>query len=753
MSRGFCIFIIVTASLLVASCSVTKKVPEGDALYLGARIKLQDPGLSRRTKKELVSFLEERTRPRPNKRILGIPFGLLLNNSRLFRKRLGEPPVLLSSLNLEHNEKLLRNSLENRGYFHATVDGDTTVNRKRARAVYVVQAGAEYLISKVEFPADSSVLEKTIRLSADETFLKKGEPFDLSVIKGERERIDAYVKERGFYYFNPDYLVARVDTTAGNHTVDLYIAVKPDAPIQAQQPYTINDVYIFPNYDLQANQTDTAKHLADYYKGYYVVDIQKKYKPRLFQESMRFDPGDVYNRTDHSHSISRLVNLNLFKFVKNRFETVNRTDSAQLDAYYYLTPFPSKSLRGEVNASTKSNNLTGSSITLGWRLRNALRGGELLSIEATGGFEVQVSGLSRGFNTYRGGFEVNFNFPRFLSPFHISHKGGFVPRTNFLVAYDMLNKQKLYTMQSFRGGIGYTWKENFQIEHQLNIVSINYVQPLLVTKLYEDSAKSHPSLRKAIEEQFILGTNYNYNHNQVLGRPVFSQGLFFNGNIDLSGNLAGFLTGASAADGKQKQLFNAPFSQYVRLESDLRYYLKLGPTMVLANRIITGLGIPHGNSLQLPYVKQFFVGGTNSLRAFRSRSVGPGDYVDTSFTGFVPDQSGDIKLEMNTELRSRLFGILHGALFIDAGNIWLFRKDTLKPGAEFSGDFLRQIAIGGGFGLRFDISFLVIRLDIAFPFRRPYPEGKEWILNQVRFADRSWRKQNIVYNLGIGYPF
>jgi outer membrane protein insertion porin family len=274
---------------------------------------------------------------------------------------------------------------------------------------------------------------------------------------------------------------------------------------------------------------------------------------------------------------------------------------------------------------------------------------------------------------------------------------------------------------------------------------------LLVTPLYEDSATNNRTLLKAIERQFILGTNYNYTYNQMVNKPLFSSGIYFNGNVDLSGNVAGLITGASKNN--QKNIFNAPFSQYVRLESDFRYYAKVSPTMVWANRIITGIGLPYGNSQQLPYIKQFFVGGTNSIRAFRSRSIGPGSYRDTISTTFLPDQSGDIKLEVNTELRAKLVGILHGALFIDAGNIWLFREDTLKPGAKFTGDFIKQLAIGGGVGLRFDISFLVIRFDVAFPFRRPYPPGKEWIINGVKFHDKNWRKENIVFNLGIGYPF
>jgi len=754
MNRSFSyIAVIITISLL-ASCSATKKVPAGDALYMGATIKFDSSGLSAKKRKDLRNDLGELTRPRPNRRVLGIPFKLLFNNTRLFRKK-GEPPVLLSAVNLEHNEKVLQSSLENRGYFVARVRSDTTVRRKKARAIYTVQPGPEYSINEVKFSDDSTIIQKTINETADKSFLKAGDPFDLAVIKGERERIDAHLKEKGFYYFDPDFILVQADTTIGDNRVNLFVKVKPETPRQSKEVYTINDVYIYSQFGLRANQTDTAKTKAEFYKGYYVVDPKKLYKPRLFEQAMQFDPGDVYNRTDHSQTISRLVNLNLFKFVKNRFETVPGIDSAKLNAYYYLTPFPKKALRGEVNANTKSNNLTGSSITIGWRNRNTLRGGELFTIDATGGFEVQVSGQMRGYNTFRYGIETNFMLPRFLTPFfRLEPKGSFVPKTNFLLGYDLLTKQKLYTMQSFRAGWGYNWKENIYKEHQFNLVSINYVQPLVITDLYADSAKGNPTLLKAVEKQFILGTNYNYNYNQMVGKPAMSSGMYFNGNIDLSGNVAGLLSGADAKNNNPKTLFNAQFSQYVKFETDLRYYAKLSENAVWANRFIAGLGLPYGNSLQLPYIKQFFVGGTNSVRAFRSRSIGPGSYVDTTITTFLPDQSGDIKLELNTELRVKLFSIVHGAIFVDAGNIWLFNEDPNKKGAKFNKNFLGDLAVGGGMGLRFDVSFFVLRFDVAVPFRKPWLVGKErWVIDQINLRSPAWRKENIVFNIGIGYPF
>src|SRR5690606_1261353 len=249
----------------------------------------------------------------------------------------------------------------------------------------------------------------------------------LNIIREERDRIDDSLKQRGFYFFDPDYLIVQVDSTIGDHKVNLYVKVKAETPREARQVYHIRDVFIFPGYRLSSPASDTSKTNMTYNKGYYVRDERKQYKPRLFEHTMQFSPGDVYNRTDHNTTLSRLVNLGLFRFVKNRLQPVENKDSALLDAYYYLTPSPRQALRSEVNASTKSNNLTGSSLTVGWRKRHAFRSGELLAMDATGGFEWQYSGQLRGYNTYRYGLEANLSFPRFLVPFKVSNKGGFIP--------------------------------------------------------------------------------------------------------------------------------------------------------------------------------------------------------------------------------------------------------------------------------------------------------------------------------------
>src|SRR5215203_3027084 len=744
---NFCLFLV--------ACSATKHIPEGDKLYTGARIKLEGTtDLTRNEHKVLKSDLGGLTRPKPNSRFLGMPLKLSLYNffykKEKLRNKLGEPPDLLSDVDLQYNSKILQNHSENKGFFKASVSGDTVVKRKKAHAVYTVEAGNQYLINSVAFENDSSDLARAIQGSVAKSILKVGEPYDLDVIKGERLRIDAFLKENGFYYFGPDYLIMKVDSTSGNNTVDIRVSTKPETPDDAKQAYRINDVFIYSGYNVNTANIDTSKNDMEFYKGYYIVDRRKRYKPRLFAQAMRFDPGDIYNRTDHNLTLNRLINLDQFKFVKNRFEKL--TDSAKLNAYYYLTPMPKQSLRGEITATTKSNNSNGTQLTLTWANRNRLRGGERLSVSAYAGAEVQFGGSWKGYNTYRSGAEINLTVPRFFVPGFpkLNTRSGFVPRSNIQLGYDVLRRQKLYTLNSYRGGLGYLWKESFQKQHEFYPISVNYVQPSNITKEYLDSAIKYPYLLRSIDSQFIIGSTYQYSLNQIINGITKRNSFYFNGIIDLSGFLAGLFTKKGADD--QKRIMDAAFNQYVKLEADFRYYRKFGLKSAWANRIITGYGIPYGNSQYLPYIKQFFIGGNNSLRAFRSRTVGPGTYPLLATTESFPDQTGDIKLEINTEYRPHISGPLYGALFLEAGNIWLANEDPDRPGAKFSKDFLKELAVGGGFGVRFDITLFIIRFDIGIPLRQPWKENP-WLLSQIELGEKEWRRENIMYNLAIGYPF
>lgn len=764
------------AVLLLYGCSNTKYLPEGDMLYTGGEVKVNDTVFPRKERKALEKELEPLLRPKPNSKILGLRVKLWFYNiagepkkDRGFRywlrNKVGEPPVLFSQVDLDYNADVLQNYAENKGFFKAITTADSTSRNRRAKALYEVTPKRQYTIRKVIYPGDSAAteLDSTVANIKRRTRLKKGQPYDLAVIKEERERIDRRLKNKGYYYFNPDYILVQVDSTVGDHQVDLIVKVKDETPERAKRVYTIDEIYVYPNYSLNNNR-DTARVVADsvkHYKDFTIIDPENTFRPIIFDRTLFFHKGDIYSRRDHNLSLNRLVNLGVFKFVKNEFRPSDSLDTA-LDAYYYLTPLPKKSIRVETIAKTNSANYNGSELNVNWSNRNAFKAAELLTISAFGGLEVQVAGQNKGFNVYRVGGEASLVWPRFISPIHIADSSAFVPRTRAMVSYEYQNRAKLYSLNSFRSQFGYLWKDNIRTEHQLNVLDVNFVSPATVTDLYKqqiqedkDLTGNDPSaLEKVIEKQLIFGPTYSYMYTNTM-RKRRKHTFYYKGSLDLAGNIAGLVTGANVKQGDTTKVLGVAFSQFVKMEHDFRHYMRLGENSQLASRIIAGVGLPYGNSSELPFIRQFFIGGTNSIRAFRARSIGPGTFrPDVDQYDFLPDQSGDIKLEMNTEYRAKLFSVVHGALFVDAGNIWLWNDNEAKPGAQFSGDFLNELAVGTGAGLRIDLSFLVLRLDLAWPLRKPWrPEGDRWVVDEIDFGSKYWRKENLVFNLAIGYPF
>ena len=757
---SYCLF----TAVLIAGCSGTRNLPEGDLLYTGGSVDVVSESTPKKERKALEAALEPLLRPKPNASFLGMRPKLFFYNLAgeptkdkgfryWLRNKVGEPPVLYSEVDLEYNKKVLQNYAENNGYFNTTSVADSTRSGKKATAEYTLDPKRLYTIRDVKFPADSSLLGTAVSKVRRGSVLKKEAGYSLDNIKLERGRIDTRLKEKGFYYFNEDYLLVQVDSTVADHKVDLIVKIKNETPDLAKNQYKINKIVVYPNFKLSKDSAAVVDEEKLEYNDFTIIDKENLFKPRIFDRTLYFAKDDLYNRTDHNLSLNRLVNLGTFKFVKNQFK-VSDTIGNYLDAYYYLTPLPKKSIRAELLAKTNSANYTGTELNLNWSNRNLWKGAEQLTVSAFGGVEVQVSGQNNGFNVYRFGTEANLIWPRIISPFKFESSSGFVPKTKATLGYEFQNRTKLYSLQTLKGSFGYLWKENERKEHLFNLTEITYASPRNVTPLYQAQIDSTASLGRVIEKQLIFGPTYSYTYTNTMEKRKKNT-FYYKGSIDLSGNITGLLSGANIKKGDTIKVFDVPFSQFIKIENEFRHYLKLGPDSQLASRVIVGAGFAYGNSDEMPFIKQFFNGGTNSIRAFRARSLGPGTYDgSTNNNTFLPDQSGDVKFEFSTEYRAKIYGLVKGAVFLDAGNIWLLKEDPEKPGAKFSKDFMNELAVGVGAGLRFDFSFLVLRTDLAFPIRKPYlADGERWVLDKISLGNSGWRSDNLVFNLAIGYPF
>lgn len=764
METTYMKYFLVLSLFFVFGCSNTKYLPEGDLLYTGGSVTVKDSVIKKKERKELEKQLEGLLRPKPNKQILGLRPKLLIYNLAgepkkekgiryWLRNKVGEAPVLFSKVDLDYNASILRNFTENRGYFKSRVSADSTVSNKRVTAEYTISLKNKYKINTVKFPEDSSALGKAIARTSRRSLLKEGKPYDLEVIKTERERIDARLKEKGFYYFNPDYILAQVDSTNGDSKVNIRLKIKEETPEKAKIAYKIDKIIVYPNFAISKDTIKYKKEDIVEYNDFTIIDTASTFKPRVFDRTIYFKTGDLYNRKDHNLTLNRFINLGPFSFVKNEFKPSDSIKNT-LDSYYYLTLLPKKFIRVEVLAKTNSASYNGTEVNANWNNRNLFRGAELLTVSVFGGADFQFSGQNKGHNIFKLGTETSLTWPRFIAPFNINASSEFVPRTKATVRYEYQNRTQLYALNSFNTSFGYLWKENIKKEHQLNVIDVTYVSPNNVTAEYQADIEEDESLGKVIEKQLIFGPTYSYTYTNTMQKRKKNT-IYFNGELDLAGNLTGMISGANIKKNDTIKIFDVPFSQYVKAKVDFRHYLKLGRESQIASRFIVGAGFAYGNSSTLPTSKQFVVGGTNSIRAFRARALGPGSYIIPETSGsYLPDQSADLKLEFNTEYRAKLFSIVRGALFLDAGNIWLLNQDSNKQGAEITKDFIKEIAVGAGAGLRFDLSFLILRTDLAIPLRIPsLPDGQRWVIDKIDFGNSTWRKDNLILNIAIGYPF
>ena len=765
MKKRIKISAFVLACSIIVSCSNTKYLKPGQILYKGAEVKINPDSAGKISDEKYVKkALEKKTRPRPNKSILGLKPKLLIYNlagepkkpkgiRNWLRNKVGEAPVLLSEVKLNYNNAVLKSYLISEGYLQADVTGDTVVKNKRGTALYTAVTGPRYKIDEITFPSDTGNLTRIINEKKNESLLKRGKFYDLDTYVNERIRIDNDLKENGYFYFNPNHIILQVDSTIGNQLVNVNLRIKTTTPDASLKPYTIRNINIYPNYQIKR---DSLLRSLDplVYNDFNIYDNKNTFKPRVFDRLVFFKKNELYNRKDHNQSLNRMVNLGAFQDVRAEFLPLDSFKNDQLDLNIYLTPLKKNSLTFSVTGTNKSNNFVGSEVKVTQTTRNVFRGAEQLDLSASGGFETQYSGQSGGINSYSLSGAAKLTFPRFIVPFYKpSATTSFTPKTIAELSYQLLSRDTVYKLNSFKGEFGYNWKENEFKEHNFNPISVNLVVSNKDEKdpALKDLYDKNPGLRYTLQDQFIIGSNYNFTYsNQIQDKRKHNLYLF--GGVETSGNTLGLFM--KKGDNGDRRLFNIPLTQFVRLETDARSYLKVKRGITWANRFNLGYGYAYGGSSSLPFVRQFFAGGSNDIRAFRARSLGPGTYKVADTARFA-DQGGDIKMMLNSELRFKIVSILHGAAFVDAGNIWLRKEDSLRPGSGFKlKNAFDQLAVGTGVGLRVDATIFVVRLDGAFPIRKPFlPKGERWVLDDVAFGSKDWRRDNLVLNIGIGYPF
>ena len=745
--------------MLVSSCNIYRYVPPKDHLFAGSKIIFDT---RQKNEKDIKAVLLAKTWPVPNKRFIGIPFSLISYSiskpptgkgvNYWLHEKIGAPPVLLSQANPADMRRRMVSQMKDLGYLNAEVRDSVMVHKRKGYISFRIHPGIRYTIDTLIYLADSSELSKAIATASVRTFLKRGEPFTLDIVTAERERIDLELRNEGYFYFTPDFLVLAADT---NHVNRVYtsIVVKPGIPDAARYKYTINNFTIYSDY---SSDRDSILHtfpaLQD--EGFKHVDPAIRYKPVLFRENIVMKEGDLYKYKDYRTTIQRMVNLNNFKFINSAFTPADSTGKPSLDASLFLTPYTRRSLQAEIGAYTKSNNYAGTEIKLKTTNRNLLHTGDYIEVNVSAGFEFLVRNKGNKYYTNQNlAGSVNFYTPHFYLPFRIGRNDSeFIPKNKISASAEYLRKPTLYTMRSLRLSYGYIWKSGSHWEHSFDPLVINLVNPTNITPAYDSTLAADPTLAKSFEKQFIVGGEYTLNYNDLNTGSSFIH--FYNSfAVNLSGNLLSLFYRNSANTEVQNNFFGVPYAQYTMASNDFRVYIKPGQKSTWINRLFFGYGYAYGNSDIMPYIKQFFTGGSNSLRAFRNGTLGPGSYTD-SLIKTQAVQAGEVKFEYNSEFRYKLMKYLSPAVFTDVGNIWYRTEQPDMPGSGFSRNWTKELAVDAGIGLRIDASIIVFRLDLAMPLRIPsLPDGQRWVINDINVGSKQWRRENLVLNIAFGYPF
>ena len=764
---------LIIISLFLFSCNPTKYVPEGDTLLEENSIRINTEGVK-------VADLEPYIKQKPNKRIFGTRFHLgLYNISNLEKEKgfnkwlrdIGEEPVIFDPYAASKSAGQIKSYVASKGYFDGRVADTVVTEKQRSKVLYNVEITTPYTIRDVNYEIADSNLLSLYRFDSLNSAIERGKPYDVDVLQQERLRFERLVRDHGFYEFSSDFVSFEVDSTVGRRQVDITFIVKnfpwADANnnirIVPHSLFKVRDIYIYPDFDPKAALEKENEYFTGldttFYNGYYFISNERK--PAVSYDfiirTLYLRPGFTYNLTNTEQSQAHLMGSKVYRLVNISFsepgDVERKSDSTRLiDCVIQLTLLSKQSYKVELEGTHSGGNL-GGALNLIYQNKNLFHGAELFSMKLKGAYEAMRQEGIQLQPTQEYGVETSLRLPDFLLPFIKSDEfvKKYNPTTNIVAAYNYQN-MPFYIRKMANSSFGYNWKAGRYNEHFVNPVQFNLVKLDTIDPQFREQVNKSSYLAYAYRDVLILGGNYSFIfNNQSIKRS--RDYWFLRWNVESAGNLLGAYNNAfseARPDTVPYKFLNQPYAQYVKSDIDIRYNYIINEASSIVYRGFFGIGVPYGNSRAVPFEKQYFGGGSNGLRGWQVRTLGPGSYrPDTTVTSFL-NQTADMKLELNAEYRFKLFWILEGALFVDAGNIWNYRDDPSRPGSQFRLEtFYKDIAVGTGTGLRFDLSFFLGRIDLGMKLRDPsIDEGNKWIL-----ANRGLRKSDFAVVLGIGYPF
>ena len=754
------LIIPIVSALLISACSTTRRLGEEDILYTGVKRTAIVPDSGQTLAPGLSDNVKEAVNVKPNNCLISpsvrypFPLGLWVYNNwpnppKGFRhwlyEKLVEEPVLISDVRPEVRTEMIDQILDNHGYFrgHASYELAQGKNKKKASIIYNVHTGPQYYIDTVMLMPDTLRLYHLIDSVVQKCdYMRGGSRYDTDSLNEVRVRIANVLRNKGYYFFKPDYVEYLADSTITPQRIALRVVLAGNIPKGADQVYTTGTITtrVLRN---QGGGTPDTMHTK---RGTVIQMKPSRLRQNLIPSCIRFREGKILTVRDMNRTQTYLSRLGIFNGVEiNVIPDTTKHNVLNVDINCTFDKPMEASI--EVNATSKSNSYIGPGVDLKLTSHNLFGGGEQLNIDLTGSYEWQTGRDKHNsvFNSYEIGLNTSLAFPRLLAPRFIPRTRRELSWTRITLGADLLNRPHYFRMAQFNASFNYDWRVNRYITNTLTLFKLTYTKLLHTTHEFDSIMSQNRAIALSFQSQFIPQIAYTYNYDRYFDRD---NGISWTFTVQEAGNVFWAIWQAAGKKG-EKELFDTPFSQFIKGTTQLVYNRRLIGDHWLVTRAAVGAAHAYGNSSQVPYAEQFYVGGANSVRAFTVRSIGPGSYrVPSDMVNGYFDQTGTFKFEFNVEYRFPIIGPLHGAVFFDSGNVWLLKNDPQRPGGLLQGkSFLRDLATGTGTGLRVDIGMLVIRGDLGIGIHAPYDTGKSGYYNMESF------KKSLAFHLAIGYPF
>ena len=768
------IFTYTLLAIILTACSTTKYVSDGEQLYTGIkklelvdREKFTDSPTGETAVSEITSALNYA----PNGSIAGsssmktFSVGLWFYNTFYKSKKgigkwlfntFGTAPVLISKVNPELRAQVATDILKYYGYFNGRVEAQIHTNKKnpkKANVTYKVYFNEPYVYDSVKYTNFPHAVDSIITNKPSAAYVKAGRQFNAATMEEERTRINTILRNSGYYNFQPAYINYLADTINTPGKVNLRIQTVKNIPEDTYNTYHIGNINlrVMNNGAINSFSRGDADTLSRRNINYIYNGRKLPVRVGALMSNIQIRKGELYSQEKQQRALQMLNKMNIFSNVnfnmrpRQDSDTLDMNITAQLDKPYDFT--------FELNVTSKSNSQIGPGSKITLARKNVFRGGETLKLSLTGSYEWQtdkrVKGRAAVINSWEMGADISLNFPRIFFP--IIHRRYLrVPSSTSLRIYtDQMNRSGFFKMIHAGGDATYKIFSSNTSTHSVIPFRITYDMLLKTTEKFDSIAANNRAIENSFRNQFIPAMQYTYTYDE--SNTSHRNKTWLEVSFTSAGNVTSLVYWALGhrLGQRDKHILNNPYAQFVKATAEVRELWRIDKNNYIATRLMVGAIHSYGNSMYAPYSEQFYIGGANSLRAFTVRSLGPGSYrPDSNDRYSYLDETGTLKLEMNIEYRFKLIADLHGAIFVDAGNIWLMKKDPDRPGGEFKlNKFAEQIALNTGVGARYDLGFLVLRVDFGMGLHAPYKTKRSGYINLNPFKD------GFAWHFGIGYPF